>query len=315
MKIISVAIAIAFQLSVFSLTSAAASPIGYSGMEQIDRESYLVVHDLKAHEEGNRIGILKIQKGKSPAYSPVLVNDWKHADGKASDLESVCSLPGKDAEYLLAESGDWEGMYGRIFHVKLKGETAEVLNVYHLPIFKGRTEADPDGDNYEGMVCIGRADAIFVVMGERGGSKTYRNGVLRIGVLQYNKSILSWDDYKNAAIDISAPGYWDNSNIKRSIADLHIDREGVIWAAATEDKDDDEGPFKSVIYRAALVSNQDNPIPVTPITNKQSSWVIDGFKVEALSAPAAAVKGSYMSFATEDEDYPGQWRPLFPPAK
>jgi hypothetical protein len=51
------------------------------------------------------------------------------------------------------------------------------------------------------------------------------------------------------------------------------------------------------------------------LLNKQASWVIDGFKVEALSGPASVVAGSFMSFATEDESYSGQWRPLFYPAK
>jgi hypothetical protein len=83
---------------------------------------------------------------------------------------------------------------------------------------------------------------------------------------------------------------------------------------ATEDKSD-EGPFRSVIYRAATVSTQNNAMPVMPIPNKQVSWVVDGFKVEALSGPASVVGGSFMSFATEDENYPGQWRPLFCPAK
>ena len=314
MKVIVIFVAVTLQLSACSLTLADDLPIGYSGMEQIDSESYLVVHDKKVYEDGARLGILKIQEGKSPSYSPVFVNDWKHDDGQASDLESICALPDKDSEYLLAEAGYWEGKYGRIFHVKLKGGTAEVLNVYHLPMIKGSTAADPHGDNFEGMVCIGNGDTIFVVIGERGGSETYRNGVLRIGVLQYERSSLSWDDYNTVAIDIAAPGYWDSSSTKRSISDLHIDGNGVIWAVAAEDKSD-EGPFKSVIYRAALVSTQNNPIPVMPIANKLASWVIDGFKVEALSGPTSVIKGSFMSFATEDESYSGQWRPLFHPAE
>lgn len=312
-KIIVILVAIGVQLSACYCALADPVPIGHSGMEQIDRDSYLVVQDKKFYEDGARLGMLKIRKGKSPTYSPVAVGDWKHEDGRASDLESVCSLPGKDSEYLLAESGYWDGDFGRIFHVKHRGATAEVLHVYHLPKIKGNSKDGPDGDNFEGMACIRDGDTFFVVIGERGGSDAYRNGVLRIGVLDYGKSSLSWDTYSHMAIDIAAPGNWDCSRARRSICDLHLDQGGVLWAVATEDKSDD-GPFRSVIYKAATVSIQNSDISVIPIAKKQASWVIEGFKVESLSGPTSVVKGSFMSFATEDEHYPGQWRPLFHPA-
>lgn len=312
-KIIANLVAIGVVLSACSCALGDPVPIGYSGMEQIDRDSYLVVQDKKVYEDGDRLGILKIRKGQSPTYSPVVVGDWKHEDGRASDLESICSLSGKDDEYLLAESGYWEGKFGRIFHVKHRGATAEVLHVYHLPEIKGNSEDDPDGDNFEGMACVRDGGTFFVVIGERGGSNAYRNGVLRIGVLDYDKSSLSWDKYSRMAIDIAAPGTWECSCFKRSISDLHVDRDGVLWAVATEDKSDD-GPFRSVIYRAALISIQNRDISVIPVSKKQASWVIEGFKVESLSGPTSAVTGSFMSFATEDEHYPGQWRPLFHPA-
>jgi len=304
--------AIIFQIAFGSMALAEDTPIGFSGMEQIDNSSYLVVHDGKEGNDGPRLGIIKIEKGSNTSYSSIPVNDWKHGDGQANDLESVCSLPGKEFEYLLAESGYWKGKYGRIFHIKLEGGSVEILNVYQLPKIKESTEEVPKGYNFEGMVCIGRRSDIIVILGERGGSKTYRDGVLRIGLLQYEESSLSWDEYKDMKIVISAPGHWNHPKKKRSISDLHVDSDGVIWSVAAEDKGDN-GPFKSVIYKAALVSDRNDRVPIREITNKQVSWIIDGFKVEALSGPTSLVKGSYMSFATEDENYPGSWRPLFRP--
>ena len=109
------------------------------------------------------------------------------------------------------------------------------------------------------MVCLNNGGSILVVLGERGGSSLYRNGYLRIGVLNYSDSTLSWDEYLNKPIEISAPGCWNNSQYKRSISDLYLDENGIIWAVATKDAGD-EGPFKPIIYKAAMVSKETEKI-------------------------------------------------------
>lgn len=293
-----------FQVSVAAL--------GFSGMEKITSDTYLIVQDKKVYEDGNRVGILKIIKGAEPSYSPLTINDWKHPNGQASDLESVCKIPGEKNEFLLAEAGYWEGKYGRIFHIKLEGVSASVLNVYSVPQIIGSAEG-VDGDNFEGMVCFKKNKTIYVLLGERGGSKIYKNGYLRIGIFDHSKSILSWEKFRNSSIEIEAPGSWTSVKSKRSISDLTLDENDIIWAVATEDAGD-EGPFKSVIYKAAILTGI-NKNPVKAIATKKEYWIIDGFKVEALSGPTDLIPGSYMSFGTEDESYDGVWRPLFDPSE
>jgi len=302
----------AFTMSMY-LQAVSASEVGFSGMEQIDSGSYLIVHDKKVYENGVRVGLLNLVKGKAPSYSPLTVDDWKHSDGQASDLESVCRIPGKNDEFLLAEAGYWGGQYGRIFHIKLNGRTASVRNVYKIPKIVGSADG-VDGDNFEGMVCFKKENTIFVVLGERGGGLTYRNGYLRIGVLNYSGASLSWKEFLDKPVEIIAPGKWTNPKSKRSISDLYMDSSGVIWAAATEDAGD-EGPFKSVIYKAAILTETDSTKPVRALNTKEADWTIDGFKVEALSGPSNLVPGSYMSIGTEDESYMGVWRPLFRPTE
>ena len=76
----------------------------------------------------------------------------------------------------------------------------------------------------------------------------------------------------------------------------------------------DEGPFRSIIYRAATVqADAVNPIQLSK--TQRPSWMMDGLKVEALAGPPDGVSGAFLSFATEDEQLGGVWRPLYPPFK
>jgi|GEM_PF-4849979 len=44
--------------------------------------------------------------------------------------------------------------------------------------------------------------------------------------------------------------------------------------------------------------------------NLGTAWRLDGLKVEVLAGPAA-IPGSVLSIATDDEHYGGVWRPLY----
>ncbi|QVK22825.1 hypothetical protein KHX94_16730 [Shewanella dokdonensis] len=295
------------------INCADAVELGFSGMTQMDANTYLVVQDKKVYEPGSRLGVLQVKADGALDYVPLTVSDWKDQDGQSSDLESVCRLPGSANEYLLAESGYWDGKFGRIFQVTLTADTAVVQQVYHVPkIVAGGKGIH--GDNFEGMVCIAQGDAVLVVLGERGGSKRYKQGYLRLGVLDKTAKTLSWQQYAAQPLEIKAPGRWLHADKKRTISDLYLDKQGVIWAVATEDGGD-QGPFRSVIYQAATVSGQAEQLKVTAVSHPKVQWQVDGFKVESLAAPAANVAGSYLSIGTEDENYGGIWRPLFAPLK
>ncbi len=289
--------------------------IGYSGMAQIDDESYLVVHDTKAHDDAPRLGVIQTKKGMSVQYREVTIDNWNHPDGRSSDLESVCAVPNRINEFLIAESGDWNGKYGRIFHLKLSALShevnAHVLGSVQLPILR-KNRKGQKGDNYEGMACAERKDGtVLIILGERGGSRPYPNGVLRWFryVPDQHKLILSKAGVKGKPV--TAPGPWIDITRKRDIADLYLDRDGPLWAVGSEDGGGN-GPFRSVIYKAGIV-HADAEDPIDIIDETKPVWRLDGVKVEALSGPATMTPNSPLSFGTEDENYGGIWRPLYPP--
>ena len=159
---------------------------GSSGMTQITDSTYLLVYDLKIHEEGPRLAILTVND-EAVTVDPVRVDFWDE-DGLASDLESVCAIPGRDNEFLVAESGNWQGKLGRIFHLKLDAATlqAEVLGSSQLPMLQ-RNDFDMTGDQYEGIYCLSYKETVYtVLLAERGGSPTYPNGIIRWGTLDLN---------------------------------------------------------------------------------------------------------------------------------
>jgi hypothetical protein len=43
-----------------------------------------------------------------------------------------------------------------------------------------------------------------------------------------------------------------------------------------------------------------------------AAWIIDGVKIESVATPIELVKGSVMSIGSEDENFRGVWRALYP---
>ncbi len=297
-----------------SIAPAGSAPLanGYSGMAQLDSQKYVVVHDTKSYKDGARLGIVRLDNGV-PRYEELSVDDWKDEDGRSSDLESICALPGRPGEFLAAESGYWEGKNGRIFHLTVQDGQARVQSALPLPLLADNSE-DQEGDNFEGIACAPHpGGGILVVLGERGGSERYPAGVLRWGRFDPATAAITWTDAGKAGQRIAAPGAWVDPEAKRDISDLHLDPQGAIWAVATEDAGD-AGPFRSVIYKVAtLDGDPDRPFGI--VKDGHIGWVVDGLKVEALSGPPGTSEHSFLSYGTEDEDLGGIWRPLYPAVK
>lgn len=285
--------------------------LGYSGLAQHGPASYLTVHDTKGHRDGPRLGLLEVTAEGGLRYTPLAVADWKHPDGRSSDLESACSLPRRPGEFLVAESGTWEGRYGRVFHLGLVGSEVEVVAVYELPRIVGSTE-EQAGDNFEGMACVGLDDQrVRVILGERGGSSLYPKGLLRWGTLDLRAGSLAWHDAGRTFLEVVAPGAWPAAVSRRHVTALHAGADGILWAAAAADAGD-VGPFRSVIYRVGRLT-ADAAAPVDLLRPPAVVWTLDGSKVEGLAAATGAVAGSVLGLGSEDEDLGGVWRALFPP--
>lgn len=281
---------------------------GSSGMEELGAQSYLVVYDVKNFKDGPRMGMIEITD-EAIEVSPIKVRNWGE-EGISSDLESICKVPEKTNEYLIAESGNWKGALGRIFHIKVDTAklSAQILGITKLP-FKDINNPDLVGDQYESMICLPYSSTErLLLLAERGGSKVNPYGIVRWGIYNLSTHQLTFSEAGMKGITVDAPGDWTDKEGKRDITDLHIDADGGIWAAASEDVSE-VGPFYSVIYKLGVLddSNKERPFK---IYHEFSDWqAVAGFKIEALSGPSKNINCTH-SFGTEDEIYGGVWRAI-----
>ena len=274
--------------------------LGVSGMAPAGDGVFLVVHDAKAFEDGPRLSLLTVGPG-GVVLSPLPVDDWRHPEGRSSDLEGACALG--DGTFLVAESGSFEGRYGRLFHVRVREGGAEVLAAVALPVVRDNAPG-ADGDNLEGLACVPDGDAVLVLLGERGASAPYPTGLVRWGRFDPPTGTLDVTDAGRAGVAVSAPGDLVAQGY-RSITGLHVAPDDALWAGASRDPGD-LGPFESVVYRLGRVDAQaEVPVVVEP---GGVVCTLAGFKVEAVSAPALGL--GTLSLGTEDEALGGAWRPL-----
>ncbi len=281
---------------------------GSSGMEQLNDSTYLVVYDFKIFEAGVRLGLVILTEETIDVH-PIKIDHWDE-EGISSDLESVCAVPGKADEFLVAESGNWQGERGRVFHIQLDITTmkAKVLGTLKLPMLH-RNDRGLRGDQYEAIHCLPYSqNERIIILGERGGSEHSPTGILRWGLWDMEHNTLNIKGDGLQGIKVNAPGNWTNDLLKRSISDMYIDPEGIIWASAAEDPGD-TGPFYSVIYKLGNINPMDQHNPITVLDQFTIGKEILGFKIEALSGPKRGIHCTHI-FGTEDEIYGGVMRPI-----
>ncbi len=285
---------------------------GISGMAAIDESRYIVVRDLKGFEDGARLGILQAYSDRPFSIDLHPVTDWMHPDGRPSDLEAACSTPWRPNEFLILESGHWQGMFGRLFHMRVvssdDGDRIELLHVYDLPEFDGKGPDDP-GDEMEGLACAPRSDGrTLVLLGERGGSAAYPNGLLRWFTIDPDSHEMDWTPAGRTGLEVNAPGKWHIPDLNRDISALNLAADGTLWAAASDDMSD-TGPYTSVIYLLGQVW-PDSESPVRLLPEFTAERTVSGFKVEGLADGAEATPYANFAIGTEDEVFGGTWRPV-----
>lgn len=277
---------------------------GISAMAMVSQDSYLLVQDKKIEEGGDRLGLLQFSPDGKSSYRSVFVTNWPN-NQQSNDLESICALPGRPQEFMVAESGSWHGEFGRLFHIKLYQGYASVLASFALPIQRDNTEQDV-GDNFEGLVCLNKAPNRFLlVLGERGGLG--QRGSLTWGEFDLAVGDIQWATQR---LPVEPPQPNLAEPAQRDIADLYLE-SNVLWASAVREAGN-TGPFSSFIYQVALLDPQ-AAVPVNLIAGGKIFYQIDGMKVEALAPPSQLFPNSSMAIGTEDEWFHGQWRALFPP--
>ena len=280
---------------------------GISGMAPMADGRYLIVMDTKAYSGDLRFGALDAVAEGGSLFSPMQVVGWEAVGGQSNDLEALCALPGRSNEFLAVESSYRDADYGRIFHLRVSDGVVRLLHAVKLPTERSNGKDDM---GYEGLACRRIGEGRYLLaLGERGGSRVRPRGSLRFGEFDAQAGTVAWQANE---IALHAPGSWLSVPPHRDIADLYVDGAGTLWAVAASDPDD-YGPFRSVVWTPGRLGNSlDRPF-LTEHADGDARWIIDGFKVEALSSPDRRIPGGVLSIGSEDEKLGGAWRTLGKP--
>jgi hypothetical protein len=267
-----------------------------SGLAWIDGDRFLAVHDAKnpAEKERPRVSFVWLPKSLDGiSWQPIKI-EWQSPLGISNDLESIARIPSTQ-QFLLIESGD-ESFAGqqckRIFLVELQHQNVKVLSVTNLPAVK----------NIEGATVARLGNRLFFIFAERADHRP--------------ATYIQWAELQLAPFALStlqqvrfSPVGFTGRNW-RPVSAIESDKQGRLFVSSAFDTDDDNGPFRSVIWRIGQIklrSDRRSTIILKAVPERLA--ILDGLKVESLAIREMA--GKLELFAgTDDENYGATIRPI-----
>ena len=263
----------------------------FSGLQWIDGNRFLAVHDAKNPKELEgfaRVSMVWLPSGLDGIRRKTLEIAWPEPQGPSSDLESIARIPGTD-RFLLVESGGSSSkktQFKRGFLVELKGDRLEMLGFLELP----------DVENIEGSAIVKTVNGLIFIWAERSPGK--------------KSTTVSWAKIDPEKLSLGEvfetvyrPAGFTGKNW-RPVSALDIDSSGVVYVASGYDTDDDAGPFASVIWRIGRIDG-DAPLSKMLSFDRKPELIarVDGVKIEALTVVER--EGKYELFYGYDDEYFG----------
>ena len=267
-----------------------------SGLAWVEGDTFLAVHDAKNPEELDRprVSLLRLPKSLDGIAWTKLSIDWPAPLGQSGDLESIARIPGTDL-FLLVESGESQlsgRRLNRAFLIKIENSQPILDSFVHLPqMFK----------NIEGSAVAKLGDRFVIICIERGDHRA----VTEVYWAYLQLRPLKFGSFQKAYF---RPSGFAGRN-KRPVTAVEIDSLNRVYVASAYDPEDDNGPFRSVIWRAGRITADRNGVrPVFHVRPVRLA-TLDGLKVESLAIRES--NGKLELFAgTDDENYGGILRPI-----
>mmetsp|Transcript_31845 Transcript_31845/g.74151 ORF Transcript_31845/g.74151 Transcript_31845/m.74151 type:complete len:377 (-) Transcript_31845:337-1467(-) len=291
--------------------------------------TFVAVHDAKVTETENdwvRVSFFKAPAGKSaPAGVQQLAADpvWPK-DRKSNDLESIARIPGTNL-LLLCESGDdgEDPTHDRIYLVEVRQNSIHMLSYTRWSTFY-------KPHNVEATAVAATSTGYIFVWAER-ESFTIQWADLELSYSPTSTSVtIGANGKKGSSTLVLQPDVV--RMISRPCVGLDIgEDDGYIYAVSAFDADDDDGPFRSAVFRigfvndtkptetmgAELMGSTDMPTHGTLVLHSlpQFTTFQDGFKVESVArcgkdCPTTADGQPITYIGTDDENFGGVLRPL-----
>lgn len=268
---------------------AASTLLDLSGFAWVEGNRFLAIHDSKNPDEKERprVSLVWLPTSSDGIFWQSLEVAWPASLGISNDLESIARIPSTE-QFLLIESGE-KSFAGqqckRIFLAELQKEHLKILSTTNLPAVK----------NIEGAAVARIGKRLIFIFAERADHRS--------------SSDIQWVELQLAPLQLGSGGRARFTPVGftgknwRPVSAIESDARGHLFVATAFDTDDDNGPFRSVIWRIGQVKlDIDKRVKVVLKATPERLAILDGLKVEGLAIRETV--GKLELFAgTDDENY------------
>ena len=266
-----------------------------SGLVWLQDDQFLAVHDSKSRDKNKpRVSLINLpQSSGGVTWQPFKI-EWESVGGVAMDLESITKIPETNL-FILAESSNYKKHRGRLFLMQFEDSTLKPIAITNWP---------ENIDNIEGIAVTKINDQFYFFYAERGADQPSTH------ICWTTLSLEPFEIGKCHKTQFSTP---DPTPHIRQISDLTIDTLGNIYIASALDPNQNNGPFKSSVWKIGKVELDQTNLPQIKLVQKNNAIAeIDGFKVESLALRPSQNQEPEIFIGTDDENYGGVIR-LLPP--
>lgn len=267
-----------------------------SGLAWVEGDLFLAVHDAKPSArkpESPRVSLVRLPRSKREGVSweplPLTVPG---TGGPISDLESVSRLPGGQG-FLLAESGQGGRKARRLFLATVRNGSLELKASVPWPVPVTNVEAT------EVVQVGGQLLFLYAERADGRGETLLRWAPISLNPLQFG-----------AFREVVYRGVDPVGDSARPIASLAADAQGYLYSASTYDSGNDDGPFRSVVWRIGRIGRGADGQPQVDLSAPTRLATLDWLKVESLAVRESRQHGTQLFIGTDDENYGGILRPL-----
>jgi hypothetical protein len=264
-----------------------------SGLAWIKEDSFLAVHDSKSLDPNQpRISLINLPQSSKGIEWQTLKIDWETVGGISMDLESITNIPETNL-FILGESSHYKKHRGRLFLMKFENSTLKPIAVTNWP---------QNIINIEAIATTKINNQTYFFYAERGADQPSTNICW---------TTLSLEPFTIGKCHPTQFSTADPTPHIRQISDIEIDASGNIYIASALDPNQDNGPFKSSVWKIGQVGLDQTNLPqITLAQNNNAIAEIDGFKVESLALRPSQNQEPEIFIGTDDENYGGVIRLL-----